>query len=219
MELGIGYDWIVGASIDRALNGAETVSPVIDDPWKGLVYNAGIGHTNSNLFRTEVFLKLGGQDENFRNNMDNDFYFRLLQTEPQIVMDNTPGSVYISREGYRLSELPGVDSRRRVVDYQIRVNDYLLRNRQQYYKKNEVFFRAALFRQLRIFATTDLRIANSIVEEMYPNLGEVGQFPDKLRPYIRHLYPVLGFYWAERLRLAFRRVIPEQAKQYVKKHI
>jgi len=206
-----GIDWIVGASVRRAIDGTETVSKLNSDPWKGLVYG-GLGHTNSNLIRRELILRVGGQNTDLPNGVDTDLYFRLLQAEAVTLNDEIPGAIYHDREGYRLSTLGGSVSRR----LKAAVIDYLRAERPAYYRANVAFFRSALLKAIRIVATADLTEAEGLIGEYFPDGIKQVDLDLRILPRFARLYPQLGFSKVERLRLRARHLMPQVLRRQLK---
>ncbi len=209
-------DWVIGACIRRDLAGNESVSPLHEDPWKGLVHNGGAGHTNSNLIRRELLLKLGGQNEDLPNGVDTDLYFRLLQAEAKVVFDHEPGAVYLDREGFRLSELPGSTSRQRMVHLIGQVIQFLKTNQPTYLAENQGFFRSAQLKAIRILATQNLAEARACVRQYFPQGVHTRDLDLTILPRFARLYPLLGFGMTEALRLQLRRLFPAELRKLIK---
>jgi glycosyltransferase involved in cell wall biosynthesis len=209
-------DWIVGASVRRGLDGSETVSELNPDPWKGLVHNGGLGHTNANLICREILLRVGGQNEDLPNGVDTDLYFRLLQAGAVTTNDELPGAVYHDRPGYRLSELGGSVSRRRSARLKAAVIVYLRETRPAYYRANAAFFRSALLNAIRIVATADLGEAEGLVREYFSNGIRREDLELAILPRFARLYPQLGFSTTERLRLRARHLLPAILRRQLK---
>jgi len=209
-------DWIVGASIRRAVDGTESVSELNPDPWKGLVHNGGLGHTNANLIRREILLRVGGQNEDLPNGVDTDLYFRLLQAGAKTINDNLPGAIYHDRTGFRLSELGGSVSRQRSARLKAAVIDHLREAQPAYYRANGAFFRSALLNAIRMVATANLGEAEGLVKAYFPNGIERGDLELAILPHFARLYPPLGFSTVERLRLRSRHLIPQFLHRKIK---
>lgn len=210
-------DWVIGAFIQRDLVGNETVSTVLlRDAWKGLVYNGNTGHTNSNLIRREKYLEVGGQDESLPNGVDIDLYFRLLQRDSKIIYDDIPGSVYIDREGDRLTTLMGKTSRTRAVTLKRRVIDYLQAEKPAYFQENKEFFYAALLSAIRILATENMEEAEEAIKQSFPGGIDIAQLDMAFLPRFVTLYPVLGFSAVEKLRLFATKLLPPGLKRKLK---
>lgn len=209
-------DWVIGACIRRDLEGNDTVSTLNEDPWKGLVHNGGVGHTNSNLMKRAKLLELGGQNEDLPNGVDNDLYFRLLQSDAQVVLDKLPGARYLDRTGYRLSELPGSTSRQRMVHLIGKVILYLKENRATYFAENEAFFQAAQLNAIRILATQNLAEAKACKNRYFPGGIQRSALDESILPRFVWLYPLLGFGLTERLRMLMGKLLPNRLRRIIK---
>lgn len=209
-------DWIVGASIRRAVDGSKTLSVLNPDPWKGLVHNGGLGDTNANLMRRKMLLGVDGQNEDLPNGVDTDLYFRLLQAGAMTANDPVPGAVYHDRAGFRLSELKGSASRQRSARLKAAVIAHLQETQPAYYEANAAFFSSALLNAIRILATADLGEAEGLAREYFPNgIGREDLEPTIL-PRFARLYSQLGFSTTERLRLRARHLMPSFLRRQIK---
>ncbi len=209
-------EWVIGACIRRDTAGNDTISPLNEDPWKGLVHNGGVGHTNSNLIRRTLLEKLGGQDENLPNGVDTDLYFRLLRAGARVVFDHQPSAIYLDRAGYRLSELPGSTSRQRMVHLIGQVIGYLQTDRPRYFAEQEGFFRAALVKAIRVLATQNLEEAKACFRQYFPGGLPLKTLDTSILPRFVQLYPVLGFGPTESMRLVLRKLLPASLRKSIK---
>lgn len=201
-------DWVTGASIRRSITGERTVSTINSDPWKGLVHNGGVGDTNSNLIRRDIYVCVGGQDEEMSNGVDTYLYFRLLKEGARCIPDNEPGAIYLDRLGFRLSTIESPDSRQRSVHLKAAVLNYLESYEPDYFRKNEPFFRSSLLNALRILATLNLNEAHDLFRLYFPS-GVIRSHVDKsIASHLILLYPVFGFYVVELVRLNAVKLFP-----------
>jgi len=210
-------DWVIGAFRQRDLSGKELVSDVRErDPWKGLVHNGGVGHTNSNLIRRIKYLEVGGQNEALPNGVDTDLYFRLLCAGARVVYDDVPGSIHIDREGYRLSTLKSKVSRLRSVELKGRVNAYLEEAQPAYFSEHGSFFRAALLHAIRILATENLGDATEAMKVHFPNGVSERELASGIVPAFARYYYLFGFRNVEALRIICARLLPRELKRQIK---
>ena|GEM_PF-833140 len=215
--VGSDTDWVIGAYFQEHPEGENIVSSVTQrDPWKGLVYNGGVGNTNSNLIRRARFLEVGGQNEALVNGEDNELYFRLLKAGSQVVYDDVPGSIYHHHKGYRLSQISDKATQRQLLSLKEEVVDYLKNERPVYYERNGSFFRAELVNEIRRLAAVNFQEACAAIRSNFPN----GVNPHELDPEITsplvRLYSFAGFRLVERCRLFAAGVLPNSLKASIK---
>lgn len=215
--VGEATDWVIGAFLRRNVRGKETATLPNPDPWKGLVHNGGVGHTNSNLIRTKKLLELGGQNEDLPNGEDNDLYFRLLKKRAIIVFDQVPGAVYVDRSGFRLSEDYGADPLGRAARMIHQVVLYLEKELPDYFAQNAGFFYSALLNAIRRMAIRDLAGAQSMIGAYFSH--SLGHYPFdySMLPASVYLYRWLGFYRGELILRGMRSIVPTTLRNRLKK--
>ncbi|TXF89696.1 glycosyltransferase [Neolewinella aurantiaca] len=209
-------DWVTGASIREGIDGKQNVSAINPDPWKGLVHNGGLGHTNSNLIKKSLYLSVGGQNEDLPNGVDTDLYFRMLKQGARCVADPVPGAVYLDRPGFRLSTIDNPASRQRSVRLKAAVIEFLQRNKPDYYNENKAFFRSALLNSLRILATQNLDEARQLFHEFFPDGLTAGDIDASIAPRFAVLYRYLGFGPVEFARLNAAGLLPLSVRNQMK---
>ncbi|REG91523.1 glycosyltransferase family 2 protein [Algoriphagus antarcticus] len=91
-------DLIVG-SYYRIENGLKTqVNPLQKDIFQAFT-NYAVGNTNSNLWKKEFLIKIGGWREDWPSGQDYEIVLRALKSNSSIKFDNEPSSEYIKRSG------------------------------------------------------------------------------------------------------------------------
>lgn len=211
-----GTDWVVGSNIQIGLDGLRITTQPNKDAWKGLVHNGGLGDTNSNLIRREIFLQIGGQREYLRSGEDTEMNFRLLKARVSIVRDVEPGSVYIDRLGFRLSEINDSVARSTGISLKASVREYLQENKPEYYSRNASFFTSEMLSSIRILATSSIEEAEVAFKHYFPKGVHAHQLDKAIVSGLVYFYPILGFKLTEQIRLFVARVLPTRVKMFLK---
>ena len=217
IELAGSAGWVVGGYQDIYQEKPGEINLPNTDPWKGLVFGNGIGHTAANLISRWVFDQVGGYDPELRTAEDLDLYRRLLESGAEYRVDCQVRSYYHHHSGPRLSSTDqgaSLELRLRVFD---RAVQYLAAHRLAYWRQEQDYFLAALLMSMRVMATYDPDGALGWYAKYRQPLERLLQRRsiDFLPTYTR-LYPYLGFRNVELLRRRLARVLPTGIKNRLK---
>lgn len=193
-------DWVMGTGIRVSPKGEEELLQLASDPWQGIVYNGGVGDTNSNLFRRSTLLAIGGQREDLVNGMDMDMYARLLMSGAHWLHDPVPGSRYHDHSGFRLSIHEPIQVAKQRLELKIALIQFLRTYRSTYYIQHQRFFQACLFRGLRQLYTVDPKAADDYYFQLFPSGFSAQKLVKDLIPVYYPLYTLLGVPLVERMR-------------------
>ncbi|TXF89695.1 glycosyltransferase [Neolewinella aurantiaca] len=209
-------DWVIGELLIRWEDGEETVVPIADDPWQGLLFYAGLGHLNANLFRRSLADEIGGFNPGYRSCNDFEFFFRLLQRGANIVKDHLCAAVHFQHSGERITTTNLKEMARLRVALTKREVKHLKARRAQYYEANRETINAALLGALRKQATVDLPGAKHNFNEVFPEGYDASDFDRAFVPKHGVLYPFLGFGATECLRRFFSSFVPLGWRKFLK---
>lgn len=201
-------DWIMGKGEMINPDGSNIALKLSTEPWKGLVFNGGLGDMNSNLFRRTTLLAIGGQDEKLVNGVDMDMYFRLLKYGANWIQDNELCSYYHNHNGYRLSRQVPIDLVQRDLELKVAVRDFLKKASGEYYKVNEVFFETAILRGIARQFSVDEKAGVENYKKYFPT-GLPKEIDASIIPSkaLVLMYKMLGLPTTEFLRQQLRRLI------------
>ncbi len=201
-------DWVMGKGEMVNPDGSSVVLELSPEPWKGLVFNGGLGDMNSSLFRRKTLLDLGGQNEDLVNGVDMEMYFRLLQYGANWIQDHERCSYYYNHDGFRLSRQVPRDLVRRDLELKVAVRNYLENKMEDYYKSNKAFFETAILRGIsRQFSVDEVAGTKSYRKYFstgLPKALDVTVLPNGVLVF---LYKLIGFPNTELLRSRLRRLI------------
>ncbi|OAV46193.1 glycosyltransferase [Lewinella sp. 4G2] len=197
-------DWVIGqwATIERGRT--HPAAPLAADPWKGFVFNGGLGNTNSNLYRKSALSAVGNFSESLVNGEDMDLYLKLLQAEVGWVHDPIAGSVYHLDEGDSLSQERPLPLAIEELDRKVNAVDWLALHRPDYFTANKAFFYSATLRGVRRVYTFDDLAGRAAFQKYFPNGIDHSLLDPALMPGYFKAYKIMGFDRIERLRSFFR---------------
>ena len=206
--------FIMGASYER-FEGDEMKRKTPDqDPWLGLV-TGFFGHTNANLYRSDILRSINGQDEKMRTGEDVDMLYRLLKRGFSCQVDETPGSMYIHHSGARLSDENIDVGLEKQIMRDIKVNNFLRSARTDYYEQNKRTYISYMIHKLRMLSTKNLNAAFALHDIFF---GEKEKYllDYDILPWFTALYQVAGFKRIESLRVKMEPMLPMILKKWVK---
>ena len=212
---GSDTEWIIAAYKNVWASGRTEVVIPHDDPFRGLVYQTLVGHTNSNLYKRAALARAGNWNEDTTHYDDPNLFFRMLRSGAPYIIDKRVGSIYRHHEGERVTNTEHGKQARQALELVAEVITYLRNEHAAYFKRYRPFFLGALLRRIRFMATYDIDFAASTYRE-YFGAGTLPSGALPLVPRYTRLYPYLGFRNLERLRLALAGVLPPAVKRWAK---
>lgn len=195
-------DAICGAYTRREPDGKEHLVMPNTDVWKGL-FTTRLGITSSCLFRTSALKEVGGWDENLSSSQEYDLLFRLLRKGKRVIIHDAPLTLVRERAHGQISTSNPGKRWKQYIDLRVDIMEYLKANQAQYFKENEAFYMQSFFDQLHIIYPHQSALARSLHRKYI-----AGKFSPKLSPAISpsfmKMYKVLGFRWAEYIKVMLR---------------
>lgn len=208
--------WIIGGYRNRFSDGTITENIPHDDPWKGLVHRYRIGCTHANLYRRRALLDIGGWREDLPDNQDTNLHFDLLKSGQLYQLQHAVRCTYHHHASPdRVGTGDPTGGNRRRTQLLERVNRHLRTNRPDYWRANSPYFRGALLRALRVYATHDLGAAAGAWEGFLKRGTDTAP-PELISPLLWRSYRTLGFKRTESLRLALAPLLPAALKNRLK---
>ena len=210
-------EWIIAGYQDVRQGVLSEINLPNRDPWKGLTFGSGIGHTGSNLYRRELFNRVGGYDTSLTTAEDLDLYRRLLASGAPYAIDNAVRSYYYHHTYDRLTSGDQKASMFRRIEVFHRGIEYLKAAEEKYWLAEKAYFIQAMLMSFRYLATYDLQRANHWYQKYGSDLHSLDYTCEHIfLPTYTRLYPYLGFRNVEALRLLLARVLPEGLKARLK---
>jgi glycosyltransferase involved in cell wall biosynthesis len=208
-------EWVIGAFRNLWPDGSTSDDFPHADPWKGLVFNHLVGHTNANLYRRDLLERVGGWNESTPLYDDPNLHFKLLRTEAHYLIDPRISSYYRHHHGQRVTSDRRGEQSLQAVELIERAIAHLRANRPDYFSSNRSYFYGALLRQLRILATRNLTLASALYRIHFPDPSRSERL--MLVPTYTRLYPLLGFRRLENWRRKLSAILPDTWKQRLKR--
>lgn len=209
--------WLLGTITLRFETGEIIDAAPENDHWLSLLFYAGMGHLNANLFQTEALKKIGGFDEKYLSCEDFDLFFRLLQVDGCPIIDPVPGAIYIDHAGERASSERPVEMASLRWMLSLRIVDYIKKYKPEYYSRNMATINSALLNCIRQQLTVDFSGGITNLKNYFPDGYQPGVFNKSNLPNYTLFYNMMGFERTERLRITFARLLPDKISPWVKR--
>jgi len=158
---------VSGAYYDHYLDGTKTLRiPKKDNPFKSL-FITKLGCTCSNLWNVSYVKKAGGWDESLKSSQESDLMFRLLQQNDNVIFDNEVLTIVRERPSGQISNYNFVQRRQQYFEKRVEMDNWLQRNRKEYYNDEKKFFIITLINVLKGLAQENSTIADKLFQDYY----------------------------------------------------
>ena len=198
--------WIIGGYETVLSNGRRHFTPGGPDPIRGLLYSGEVGCMNSNQFKRETYLELGGMKEDLPDHEDYDLYFRMIEHNHVYVFDSQASCLYLRPAHNTLSTIDDVGRVRRRVELTEKILSYTRDHLADYYEANLDELNSYLFRHIVRQGTFDPSSAKINFNKHFPEGLRSVSMNKKLLSKTYYLYKWLNFSTVERVRCAMRKV-------------
>ncbi len=209
-------NWVIGAIQLQAENGLLATATPVADHWFGLLTYTGMGHLNTNLFRTSKIREIAGFLESYRTCEDFDLFFRMLLLDPAPLIDEVAGAVHLNHTGPRATNTRQKEMAELRLALTGRVVQHLRSAEPTYYAQHEKTINAAILNCIRQQMTVDFNQGVETFNQLFTEGFQSSIFQRGLLPGHGVLYPLLGFVRTEYLRLQFTRIMPSQWTSWLK---
>ncbi|MDR2910487.1 MAG: glycosyltransferase family 2 protein [Bacteroidales bacterium] len=192
--------FVAGACFRRDLAGNSTLDiPDSGNPFKSL-FVTRLGNTCSNLWNRKEMKKIKGWDESLKSSQEADLMFRLLQQNPNAVIDNTPLTVIRTRPSGQISQGNHAENWRRYFEKRVEMAEWHKKNNPDFYSCEKQFFNDALFGILKIIASEDLETACYLYKKQMNGVYKASQTQAHSTKIYLILVRLFGFRGAEMVK-------------------
>ncbi len=159
---------VTGTPVYENLLGDQEECELWENTWKGLAHGMHAGQTSANLYHRQRLERIHGWDENLPDTQDADLLARLMMDRIILVQDRTSSCVCYDRESGKISKKDPEGILVRHVELRNRINSFLLRNENDLWEKDSVFFCLATYRLIRMLACYDPVKAQLLFDQYLP---------------------------------------------------
>lgn len=163
-----GSEWVIGTPVYQNLEGDKKPLTPWQDLWKGLAHGMHIGQTSANLYARKALENIDGWQGELPFTQDVDLAFRLLTSRAPVVPDHQESCIVRDRAEGKITQQDPIGILSCHVELRQRLNDYLQKEQPDYWLANEVFFRMAMYRFIRMLATHDPETAARLFDQYMP---------------------------------------------------
>lgn len=208
--------WVIGGYRIKYGQGKDDliILPHVD-PWRGWAYDYRAGHTCANLFHRKTLIKIGGWNELYPDYTDPELHFRLLKANIPFAISHRVEMTYIQHGLPRISNTGDGYKQARKAKLLAEAVRFLSAEKPVYFAAHAGFFRASLLSSLRVLATTDIRLADSIYKQFFS--GKLEPLDFSIVSKLTNVYRLFGFKTSELARVFLSKYISIGMKEYVKK--
>lgn len=198
-----GSPLIIGNYKRQTIRGEQVEKPFgKTDEWVSLA-NSTLGITSANLWPKNTVSEVGGWNESLKSSQEYDLMFRLLKTDVKVIFDESYLTIVRDRPAGSISQLNLAASWRRYINLRIEIYQYLDKaGMLTDLRRNALLQR--LFEVLRLLYKYDSKSAVSIYRNFI-----FRKYAPKTSTWISKsyllLYRLLGFTWAEKIRMLFKK--------------
>jgi glycosyltransferase involved in cell wall biosynthesis len=195
-------DAVCGAYIRQEPNGKEYLVEPNADVWKGL-FTTRLGITSSCLFRTQTLREVNGWDENLTSSQEYELLFRLLKKGKKVILQMEPLTLVRERASGQISTSNPGKRWKQYIELRVEILEFLRANEKEYFNQNEPFFLQSFFDQIHIVYPYQSALARSLHRKYIANKFSP-QLSPAISPSFMRMYKLLGFRWAEYIKVMLR---------------
>ncbi len=201
---------IAGAGVVQKSNGKifYRFAPKTDDPFIAIAYT-WIGYTCSNLFSSSAIKKIGGWDENLKNNQDTDLIFRLLKNArpKDFIYDSKELTIRRMRPFGQITTSNNVEFNIDSLIFRLKLIEYLQQEKPKYYQNNQEYYEDVIYHFIyRIGIFSPKTAEKYLKKELQPGYQPIAKKNNQISKIHEKGVKLLGFRRYMELRFLLKSV-------------